>query len=1031
MKLLEIIQTQISPLRLSRLNNKITNKLNIRYYFSSKILNNIKESNKTKKFNKYKSLYFKYNLFTLEEFISSLMKNLLINQTYTMLVKLNFASSRLYLNIGRQIGLQISKSHDIHRYKILFDIMEMRISELLDEYGFEEEPDFILIEFKQLKIESSLKNSISIFNKKDFNNKIISKNKIKSIISSNYLPLSKDSSNFGFLFEEDLKNFLLNQLIYNIENSLFKEGYSLLNNKEYLSISKVFYRKISNKNLEYVILETSFKDINNILISEVDLDFLQLKNRQIEFKEGRVILIFELHSGNLIKKIIDLYHDNNLWTREKDNVFITLENDNIKNISRKIKLDFIKNPSNYYPYKEQANPNFGVLDLESFEDEDGLGKVYNIGYVSNLNKKNINTYYLSDITNYNSNLLIILCIDSLLVPEYHKFIWYIHNMGNFDIIYIYKVLTEFNLNKKEEYYKLETLYKNNRMLRLTIRIKYKYNKYLKITFVDSYNILNSSLLNLSKEFNTVTLKSNFPYKFVTKETLNYTGNTPDFKFYDNLTKKEYLEKYNVVNGNWSLKNESTKYLKNDLICLLDILNKFNQSLYLEHNLQMTESLTISRLALNKFLFYYMKDFKLPLITKSYIFNFIYFGYYGGQTEVYIPYGENLFYYDVNSLYPFVSLQAMPGNDCCYIENIDDKGLKLENLFGFFYAKVKTNNQYLGLLPIKYQGLKFPNGEFEGVWSSEELKFAKENGYQIKVIKGYNFNKLENVFTDYVTDLYKKKASSTGFLKSINKSLLNNLLGRFGLNITKPITKTLNLNKLDYITSTREIFSYQPITDDNFLVTYNPIISEEICNEHGVNYIKVLEKEHIFDLDNKLNQFTDVSVAISAMVTSYARIYMNKLKLDILKHGGKIYYSDTDSLVLDFPLENLDTELVGKNIGKFKLEYVIKEGYFISNKTYCLKLEDGSIIIKAKGIKNESLNLEDFKSMYFNENNVYAIKNETIKNLSKGSVLIKDKEIVLQHDAFSKRDKIYSKEGIWIDTKPIIFNNTQKSIIPYI
>jgi hypothetical protein len=42
--------------------------------------------------------------------------------------------------------------------------------------------------------------------------------------------------------------------------------------------------------------------------------------------------------------------------------------------------------------------------------------------------------------------------------------------------------------------------------------------------------------------------------------------------------------------------------------------------------------------------------------------------------------------------------------------------------------VKTNNLYLGLLPIKTPlGLIFPNGEFEGVWTSEELKFAKEKG----------------------------------------------------------------------------------------------------------------------------------------------------------------------------------------------------------------------------------------------------------------------------------------------------------------
>jgi DNA polymerase type B, organellar and viral len=127
---------------------------------------------------------------------------------------------------------------------------------------------------------------------------------------------------------------------------------------------------------------------------------------------------------------------------------------------------------------------------------------------------------------------------------------------------------------------------------------------------------------------------------------------------------------------------------------------------------MTECLTISRIALTKFLKYYLNDSKLPLINKLQHFNFINFGYYGGITEVYIPYGKNLFYYDVNSLYPYAALNSMPGINCTYIDGDD---LDLDNLFGFFHAKVKTNNLYLGLLPIKTNlGLILPEGEFEGV-----------------------------------------------------------------------------------------------------------------------------------------------------------------------------------------------------------------------------------------------------------------------------------------------------------------------------
>ena len=50
------------------------------------------------------------------------------------------------------------------------------------------------------------------------------------------------------------------------------------------------------------------------------------------------------------------------------------------------------------------------------------------------------------------------------------------------------------------------------------------------------------------------------------------------------------------------------------------------------------------------------------------------------------------------MYSFVSNEDMVGNNCSYIEDFTGKGLFLNDLFGFFFATVETNNGYLGLLP---------------------------------------------------------------------------------------------------------------------------------------------------------------------------------------------------------------------------------------------------------------------------------------------------------------------------------------------
>ena len=56
----------------------------------------------------------------------------------------------------------------------------------------------------------------------------------------------------------------------------------------------------------------------------------------------------------------------------------------------------------------------------------------------------------------------------------------------------------------------------------------------------------------------------------------------------------------------------------------------------------------------------MKIFRLLMMISSFLPNrneerFIRRGYNGGHTDVLKPYGEHLYYYDVNSLYP----------SCCY------------------------------------------------------------------------------------------------------------------------------------------------------------------------------------------------------------------------------------------------------------------------------------------------------------------------------------------------------------------------------
>ena len=99
------------------------------------------------------------------------------------------------------------------------------------------------------------------------------------------------------------------------------------------------------------------------------------------------------------------------------------------------------------------------------------------------------------------------------------------------------------------------------------------------------------------------------------------------------------------------------------------------------------------------------------------------------------------------------------------------------------------------------------------------------------------------------------------------------------------------------------------------------------------------------------------MSTAAAVTSYARLFMSKVKLDILNKGGHIYYTDTDSIVTDIPI---DESIISSKLRHMKLKSEIKEGYINSTKTYCLVFKDNPLVIKTKGLYNHSLSLKDLK-----------------------------------------------------------------------
>lgn len=244
-------------------------------------------------------------------------------------------------------------------------------------------------------------------------------------------------------------------------------------------------------------------------------------------------------------------------------------------------------------------------------------------------------------------------------------------------------------------------------------------------------------------------------------------------------------------------------------------------------------------------------------------------------------------------------------------------------------------------------------------------------------------------------------------KNLSKLILNSLTGRFGMDPLKTLTKLVDLKTHNLLSITKEVKNSIEIGDDIYLDSYKPGISQEICNQFNVDHIKALNSQKL-DEKTTSGSYKSVSISTAAAVISYARIFMAKIKLSILEKGGKLYYTDTDSIITDIELPKEITD--EKELGKFKLEHLITEGYFIADKTYAIKNSKGEIIKRAKGVNSNSLSFENYKAMYRMEKITNAMQTTSIRDYNLGSVRIIDKHINLNTNNYNKRKRCFNSKG---------------------
>jgi len=455
------------------------------------------------------------------------------------------------------------------------------------------------------------------------------------------------------------------------------------------------------------------------------------------------------------------------------------------------------------------------------------------------------------------------------------------------------------------------------------------------------------------------------------------------------SKKEFDIKKWMTEG-YKITDELKTYLYYDCVSLYELIDKFSE--LMNNDVKQT----IASTAFNKLLQTEYKNIKLKKLLANFMKKEherdIRFAYKGGRVEVFTRHGENLYKYDVNSLYPHVMKKYdYPFAKYHVVSNSKyaEKYIARGEL-GVYYCGIECPYMKYPYLGKKYNNkLIFPVGEWVDWLTSFEIIEARKRGYKIDISHGYTFERKGHVFENYVNEYYKIKQSSTGAKKKVAKLILNSAYGKFG---QKRVMRQL-------------------VTEDELIKKDIPITEvQQVTND-------------LYQYERESYANRQINPVIAVFVTAYARHELYLGMENIIEKGGNIYYVDTDCIVSD---KQLDEEMIDSDeLGLWDCEDEnIIEGVFISPKLYSIRNKN-DVLIKAKGIDSEmqkELSFRKMKSLLHNEDEIPFQKNRVAGFMEHFKRLATDKNnyisnITSKRSISGKYDKRVLRDDR-INTEPI-------------
>lgn len=364
---------------------------------------------------------------------------------------------------------------------------------------------------------------------------------------------------------------------------------------------------------------------------------------------------------------------------------------------------------------------------------------------------------------------------------------YAHNFSSFDSYFIAKALIILKFKIKKIYIR------NNCIYFLEAEIRFK-----KIYFRDSYLLFPQKLSEI------IFTLTGFNKKFIVSESIT--------KRYLLYTVFDVIFLYYILKSSIFLCNV---YKINMLSCVSS--TQFIYSVFLK-------TLKVKFVLLLR----YIKNY------------YVQAGYSGGFVDIMDSYGKNIYYYDINSLYPYMMLKAIPWESCDWVEG----DFNLKNFFGFLGVTFTEKPYHIPLLTKRFKKTT--------ILFSEELKFLEKLGYKYTILNYLKFNIGKDIFKKVVRHFYLLKKDKDVYMSTVSKNLLNSLYGRFALKIKIENSNYVSASVSSY--ARIEIFQYKLLqhyiySDTDSIFIFNKLNKKYVGEQIGVLKLKEFI-DHIYILKEK-------------------------------------------------------------------------------------------------------------------------------------------------------------------------------------